>query len=451
MRVIFVENIDQKIIDKVNKITKKKKVEFPEKYIQDIADAYIRRQLTDKELENLITQVKNAYERSKIEPGEAIGAISGQSVGEPGTQMTMNTFHNAGVAEFAVTFGLPRLIEIINAVPGTTAQDGVGSAVMKIYLNEDAKKLSSKSAEDLVEENDEVPDESGEGLVSDEDFAKETANKIVQTTIDDIVELHGFNIDYANMSIKIELDIDKLKKKQLDLDDVFKSIKENKKFKNCIITKDNNILTLTPKADKKSNDIQIKDIRLLADKLRDFQVSGVKYVTRAILRKDEEWIILAEYKKTKLNVSGRSKKAILKNSTFNSILQMDGIDGSRTTTNHITEIYEVLGIEAARNAIINEFIDTFEEQGLYVDIRHIMLVADMMTADGTLQAIGRNGIGGRKSSVLARAAFEETGKHLLHASMRGEVDNLTGVIENIIIGQPIPMGTGSVNVMMKNK
>ena len=109
----------------------------------------------------------------------------------------------------------------------------------------------------------------------------------------------------------------------------------------------------------------------------------------------------------------------------------------------------VLGIEAARNAIVQELNKTLSEQGLSVDIRHIMLVADMMTSEGIVKSIGRHGISGQKSSVLARAAFEETGKHLLHASLRGETDGLNGIIENIIIGQPIPLGTGSVSVTMK--
>ena len=109
------------------------------------------------------------------------------------------------------------------------------------------------------------------------------------------------------------------------------------------------------------------------------------------------------------------------------------------------------GIEAARQSIINEAQNTLSEQGLSVDVRHIMLVADIMTSEGVVKSIGRHGISGEKSSVLARAAFEETGKHLLHASIRGEVDDLTGIIENIIIGQPIPLGTGSVGVKMDYK
>ena len=179
---------------------------------------------------------------------------------------------------------------------------------------------------------------------------------------------------------------------------------------------------------------EIRELRLLADKFRDLQISGIKDIGKVIIRKDErEWIMHTE------------------GSNLKDILSMDGIDTYRTTTNDIHEIETVLGIEAARQSIINEARNTLENQGLSVDVRHIMLVADIMTSEGEVKSIGRHGISGEKSSVLARAAFEETGKHLLRASIRGEVDDLTGIIENIIIGQPIPLGTGSIGVKMANK
>ena len=190
-------------------------------------------------------------------------------------------------------------------------------------------------------------------------------------------------------------------------------------------------LTFEPSNPSKNS---IRELRLLEDKIRDLQISGIKNIGKVITRKtDEEWILHTE------------------GSNLSAIFKIDGIDKVKTTTNDINEIYNVLGIEAARNAIINELYTTLSDQGLSVDLRHIMLVADMMTSEGVVKSIGRHGISGEKSSVLARAAFEETGKHLLHASIRGEVDDLTGIIENIIIGQPIPLGTGSVSVTMKNE
>ena len=191
--------------------------------------------------------------------------------------------------------------------------------------------------------------------------------------------------------------------------------------------KDENI-TLVFEPTKKT----IRELRLLGDKVRDLQISGTKGIGKVIIRKEDDgWFLQTE------------------GSNLGAIFKIEGIDKANTTTNDIHEIEVVLGIEAARNAIVYELNRTLSDQGLTVDIRHIMLVADMMTSEGIVKSIGRHGISGEKSSVLARAAFEETGKHLLHASIRGEVDDLTGIIENIIIGQPIPLGTGSVGVTMR--
>ena len=133
------------------------------------------------------------------------------------------------------------------------------------------------------------------------------------------------------------------------------------------------------------------------------------------------------------------------------MLRIDGIDKKRIITNDIHEIELFLGIEAARNAIVHEINKIFQEQGLNVDIRHILIVADAMTSEGIVKSIGRYGISGDKSSVLARAAFERSGEQLLNASIRGEVEDLTGAIENIIVGQAIPMSKGSSSIKQKHK
>jgi DNA-directed RNA polymerase subunit A" len=370
------------------KIIKKKKANFPESLIDEIAAASERRDLTDKELEELIDRILKAYERAKVEDGEAVGTVAAQSVGEPGTQMTMRTFHYAGVAELNVTLGLPRLIEIVDA------RKKISTPTMAIYFEDEYK--------------------------NDEEFVRRIANQIGKSSMNDI--LTNFNLNYADMNIVVELDLEKINDKRLDLDDIMKRIE--KAFKRVEI--DNNILSFEPPAPS------IRELRLLADKVRDLQISGVKNIGKVVIsREGQEWAIHTE------------------GSNLGSVLKMEGIDKIRTSTNDIHEVEKVLGIEAARNSIILEAQNTMEEQGLTVDVRHIMLVADMMTADGSVKSIGRHGISGEKASVLARASFEETGKHLLRASIRGEIDHLTGIIENIIIGQPIPLGTGSVGVVMK--
>ena len=373
-------------------------IDFPDSYIEDLSKAYIKNDLTDDELSKLIIKLKKAYDRAHVEAGEAVGTVAAQSVGEPGTQMTMRTFHYAGVTELNVTLGLPRLIEIVDA------RKEIATPTMDIYFDEERR--------------------------NDEEFVRTLANQIGKSTVNDI--LSDFNLNYGTMEVEAVLDTKKIEEKRLDREEIDNTIQ--KSFKKATINGDEVIIP--SKSDSKSADSKfvIRELRLLADKVRDLQISGIRGIGKVIIRKDDkEWIIHTE------------------GSNLKEILDLEGIDHVRTTTNNIHEIGEVLGIEAARQSIINEAQNTLSEQGLSVDVRHIMLVADIMTSEGIVKSIGRHGISGEKSSVLARAAFEETGKHLLRASIRGEVDDLTGIIENIIIGQPIPLGTGSVGVKMDYK
>ena len=381
------------VIDKVLNVLFDKGIEFPKGYVEDLANAYTRRDLTDDELDKLVDKLKTAYDRAHVEAGEAVGTVAAQSVGEPGTQMSMRTFHYAGVTELNVTLGLPRLIEIVDA------RKDIATPTMDIYFEEDKRY--------------------------DEEFVKTLANKIGKSTINDILD--DFNLNYAEMQVEATLSDKKIDERRLVKEDIIQKIEADFKKEKPEIN--GNLIIIKPKQDGDDRH-RIRNLRLLADKVRDLQISGVKKIGKVIIRKDEEWVIHTE------------------GSNLKEILSFDGIDARRTTTNSIREIEDVLGIEAARQSIINEANNTLSEQGLTVDVRHIMLVADIMTSEGEVKSIGRHGISGEKSSVLARAAFEETGKHLLNASIRGEVDDLTGIIENIIIGQPIPLGTGSIGVKM---
>lgn len=369
---------------------------FPIKLVEEITEAANRNDVDDEELEQLVLRVKEAYEREEVEPGESVGTIAAQSVGEPGTQMTMRTFHYAGVVELNVTLGLPRLIEVVDA------RKKISTPTMDIYFTDEYK--------------------------DDEEFIRKMGNKIGKITLNDVIK--NFNVNYMDNIITAEIDQDILDERRLELSEVTGEIE--KTFKQ--VTINNNLLSFETTFSNDEEKIQqgIRELRLLADKIRDLQISGVKGIGKVVIRHEQnEWVIHTE------------------GSNIGAILKIPGVDIVKTTTNDIFEIEKVLGIEAARNAIIHELYTTMEEQGLSVDIRHIMLVADMMTSDGIVKSIGRHGISGEKSSVLARAAFEETGKHLLNASIRGETDQLTGIIENVIVGQPIPHGTGSVGINMK--
>jgi DNA-directed RNA polymerase beta' subunit len=169
------------------------------------------------------------------------------------------------------------------------------------------------------------------------------------------------------------------------------------------------------------------------EKIAKLDLKGASGIRRVLVAEESgEWVIRTD------------------GSNLSKVLETKGVDPTRSWTNHFHEITKTLGVEAARNSLIKEAVGVLEEQGLDVDIRHIMLVADIMTATGEVRQIGRHGISGSKSSVLARAAFEITVPNIVDASIKGEADPLLGVTENVIVGQSIPIGTGLVNLYMSN-
>jgi len=367
----------------------------PEPVVKELERSLLRvsreRAITREKLSEIIEGIKRAYVNAMVEPGEAVGTVAAQSIGEPGTQMTLRTFHYAGVAELNVTLGLPRLIEIIDArrVPS--------AALMTIYLKE--KYAQSKGK------------------------ARAFAQKIEMTTVEDIVL--QTETDLINTMFILTLDRSRMQRRELTPSKVASTIKGALKVDALI---DGNKLRLKPTTQS------LPELRRLTARVRALPLHGVKGINRVVVKMEGgEYVVYTE------------------GSNFSGILTMPEVDQTRTVTNNIHEIEAVLGVEAARNAIINEAVETLEEQGLDVDIRHIMLVADMMTTLGTMKQVGRHGVSGEKASVLARASFEITTKHLLDACIHGESDMLDGITENIIAGQPIPLGTGSVELAMRRE
>lgn len=341
---------------------------------------------TVEQLEEIIAQVISDYKHSQVEPCEAVGVVAAQSIGEPGTQMTMRTFHYAGVAEINVTLGLPRLIEIVDArkIPSTPT--------MTIRLTEE--------------------------YAHDRDLAREVAWAIESTSI---LHLGSIATDLAEMNVIIELNPAAMEQRKITPSEVADSLKEEMGLN---VEQRENVLVMAPE------EPSYRELLQLVEKIKKISLKGVEGIKRVVIRKEgDEYVLYTE------------------GSSLRKVMQFDGVDATRTKTNNINEIGEVLGIEAARNAIINEATDTLREQGLSVDVRHIMLVSDIMTVDGEVKQIGRHGVSGEKASVLARAAFEVTVNHILDAAIRGDVDDLKGVTENVIVGQPIQLGTGDVKLV----
>ncbi|MDI6888319.1 MAG: DNA-directed RNA polymerase subunit A'' [Methanocellales archaeon] len=345
---------------------------------------------TEAQLERILQMSVDAYERARIEPCEAVGIVAAQSIGEPGTQMTMRTFHYAGVAEINVTLGLPRLIEIADArkVPSTP--------IMRIKLEPEYAR--------------------------DREKARALGWKIEETNI---IDVGSIAVDMAKMQVVIELNEKILSRRNITAEEIAKKVGAET---NLDVQLEGLKLTVNPGRHSYRGLLQ------LVEDVKGITLKGVKGIHRIIIRKENgEYVLYTE------------------GSALKRVLQFEGVNASRTKTNNINEIAEVLGIEAARNAIISEAMDTLREQGLEVDIRHIMLVADMVTAEGEVKQIGRHGVAGEKASVLSRAAFEVTVNHLLDAGVKGHVDELAGVTENVIVGQPIQLGTGDVELMYKAK
>ncbi|MEM3698833.1 MAG: DNA-directed RNA polymerase subunit A'', partial [Archaeoglobaceae archaeon] len=363
---------------------------FPQSVKEEIKEELEKLKPKKNVAKKIIDLCYQAYLSNLIEPGEAVGIVAAQSIGEPGTQMTMRTFHYAGVAELNVTLGLPRLIEILDV------RKNPSTPMMTIRL---------------------LPE-----YAKDREKAREVANKIEATYLKDLAEIE---VDLREMSITIKPDREAMRRKYLTMEELREKIEKSIKKDAELIEKDGNFVV---KVKKDSYKVLMDTF----EELRELVVMGIKEIRRVIIRKEgDEYVLYTE---------GSSLKKVMK---------VKGVDFTRTITNDIYEIYEVLGIEAARTAIINEAISTLEEQGLEVDVRHIMLVADVMTADGELRQIGRHGVAGEKQSILARAAFEMTVNNLLDAAVKGEVDYLKGITENIIIGQPIKLGTGDVELVVR--
>ena len=363
---------------------------IPEDLIDKIRERVRDEDLEEEQLEYLLNKIFINFSNALVETSEPVGTVAAQSIGEPGTQMTLRTFHYAGVEEFSVTQGLPRLIEIVDArrFPSTPQ--------MTIYL----EKPYNES----------------------EDKAIEVHNRIEQIRIEQIT--HDVDLDFVNWNIVINLIPEICEKKGIEINEIPDILKRYKK-KGTIKLEGNSIII-----DPGIEDLQ--SLQKLREKILKKVVKGIRGVKRGLLTPSDdgkEWIIKTEG----TNMQG--------------VIQIEGVDVTRTGSNHIHEIEKLYGVEAARKMIILESQKVLEQQGLDVDLRHLLILSDLMCYSGSIQSIGRHGISGSKSSVFARAAFEVTVNQLLDAGLYGEEERLLGIPENVIVGQISPIGSGRVNVM----
>jgi len=322
-----------------------------------------------------------------LEAGEAIGVITSQSFGEPSTQMVLRTFHFAGVSEMQVTQGLPRLIEIFDA------RKKPSSPKMEIYLK---KEFNNEKDSTIV------------------------AEKIREVTVNDIAS--EIDLDFSNKKIEIKIDREGIRQSHITVKKVVEKLND-----------------LGFKAKEKSDSIMVttdedsfKGVYQVKEKIKNSLISGIKGIKQVIIVK-----------------VGSDFVVMTLGTALKKVLDMKEIDPDKLVSNDLHEVASVFGIEAARQLIIDEIQQVLNSQGLNIDKRHLKLIADAMTNTGEVKGVTRIGIIAQKSSILARATFETPVKQFVNATIKGSKDHLTSVIENVILNQPVPIGTGLPGLLVK--
>ncbi|KDR18934.1 DNA-directed RNA polymerase III subunit RPC1 isoform X1 [Zootermopsis nevadensis] len=359
--------------------------------------------LTVSQLVDFFHTCRDKYMRSKIEPGTAVGALAAQSIGEPGTQMTLKTFHFAGVASMNITQGVPRIREIINA------SKTISTPIITAHLEDD----------------------------TDAEFARRVKGRIEKTTLGEVSEYieELYLPDDCFLLIKLDIDRIRLLKLEVDADSIRYSICTSRlKLKLPLVTVVSaSMITVKPGKSKSTLNYQLQNLKETVPKV---VIKGLPSVNRAVIHNDDS--------------GGQTRyKLFVEGDNLREVMATPGVKGTHTTSNNTYEVFTTLGIEAARATIMTEIKLVMENHGMSIDRRHPMLVADLMTSRGEVLGITRHGLSKMKESVLNLASFEKTADHLFDAAYHGQKDAITGVSESIIMGIPMAIGTGIFKLLHK--
>ncbi|KAJ3007733.1 UNVERIFIED_CONTAM: hypothetical protein HDU68_003379, partial [Siphonaria sp. JEL0065] len=362
--------------------------------------------VTKRQFDRFLEICQSKYRKAQIEPGTAVGAVGAQSIGEPGTQMTLKTFHFAGVASMNVTLGVPRIKEIINA------SKAINTPIIKAHLVE--KTRDDKRAARVVQ------------------------GRIERTTLESISEYIEEIISPSDCSLRVKIDMEAIGKTQLEigLETIAFAIVKTSKLKlsesHIHIDRPDAIIIKISDSGKGDTSEMFQTLQAIKRAIPKIVVKGLPTVNRAV--------IVPADNQHHLLVEGYGLREVM---------GTEGVDGINTQSNHILENWKTLGIEAGRKTIINEIVNVMQSHGMTIDQRHVMLLADLMTFKGEILGITRFGIAKMKDSVLMLASFEKTTDHLFEASFFGKKDAINGVSECIIMGVPMGIGTGLFKLLSK--
>ena len=424
-----------------------------------INEYYITREKYDK----IVLLIEQQFHKSKIHPGEMVGPVAAQSIGEPATQMTLNTFHYAGVSsKSTATRGIPRLRELLHV------SSTIKSPSVTIYLKEDYKRDKNKAqyAKNKLEYT------LLKDIITECGVYYEPSNDTQETNIDEDKEfINMYNLftediqeDYIPWIIRFKFDKEIMMEQGIVMEDIELSILEwaNKTDDldriRYIYSDDNSNeligrLSINGITDKHSDDTFngltdqsdiISSLTAMSEELmNNIAIKGIENITGIIMNE----IKTVNYIHNELI---DSKEWILETDGTNllDVIIHDMVDFKKTWTNDINEIYNLLGIEAARSLLIQLILEVINEGAGYINSRHVELLCDTMTSKGYLSAINRQGINRGDLGPLAKCSFEDTTDQLIKASIFGEKDNLYGVSSNIMLGNNIPSGTGFCDVFL---
>ena len=400
-------------LDKVRKLAGFEGEEMVRDTAQDHADRTAKVSATTLRL--FIRLCLEKYKKAHVEPGHAVGAVGAQSIGEPGTQMTLKTFHFAGVAGMSITQGVPRIKEIINA------SKAISTPVITCPLLNDKQIEAAKVVKGRIEKT----------YVSDvlryveDEWRTSEGNVVLQIDTAALSDMHlGIGVvDIAEAVCSQK----KLKVKREDLSVNGERI--------VIRVRDGSTMAVKRTVTKTKTAADEGDMLLRANFLRralpSVPISGYPDATRAIIQTSEQSLHT-------VLVEGYGLRACM---------TTEGVIGTRTRTNNVMECKEILGIEAARTTIADEIGEVMGDMG--IDPRHMQLLADVMTYKGEVLGITRFGLSKMRDSVLQLASFEKTPDHLFEAAAGMKTDMIEGVSECIIMGQTMKVGTGAFQVVRR--
>ena len=421
----------------------------------------------------LLDTITIDYKRAIVAPGEMVGMIAGQSIGEVSTQMTLNTFHFAGVASKSnVTRGVPRIEEILSL------SSEIKNPSLSIYLKKDDETQKDKARsimymlehtqlEEIVKSVEVCfdPDDLNTLINDDKDTIEQY--KEFEKMVDECneVSLSNDENEKSKWVIRMIMDPEVMLEKNITMDDVNFTL--NNCYENqisCVYSDYNAdklvfrirmnevIKNSSNRGGQKKTKVNPLDQSDQIYILKNFQeqllqnvvLRGIKGINKVILRKIKDNMVESNgvYKKQDIWVLDTIGTNLL------DVLGLDYIDKNRTFSNDIVEIYNVLGIEAARQAIYNELVDVIEFDGTYINYHNFSVLVDRMTFTYKMISIFRHGINNDNIGPIAKASFEETPEMFLKAARHGELDTLRGISANVMCGQEGFFGTGAFQVVL---